>query len=77
MTVPSFGLPALLPSVVRPLVVAIAFVPIVIMALCAIPVWAMALWSPVTHSDLALRLLRELRGWSREVIGAVYSPQSR
>ena len=77
MTVPSFGLPALPPGVARPLVVAIAFLPILIMALCAVPVWAMALWSPATHSDLALRLLRELRTWSREVINAVYGGRSR
>ena len=74
---PSFGLPALPPGVVRPLVVGIAFLPILIMALCAVPVWVMALWSPTTHSDLALRLLRELRIWSREVINAVYGGQSR
>ncbi len=76
-SLPSFGLPALPPGVARPLVVAIAFLPILIMALCAIPAWAVALWSPATHSDLALRLLKELRGWSREVISAVYGGQSR
>jgi len=80
MTVPSLptvGLPALPRGVVRPLVVAIAFLPILIMALCAIPVWTVALWSPSTHSDLALRLLKELRRWSSEVINGVYGGQSR
>lgn len=78
MTVPSVGFLAL-PGValLRPLVVAIAFVPILIMALCAIPVWAMALRRPETHGDLALRLLRGLHSWSRDVITAVYGGRNR
>ena len=75
-SLPALSLPALR-GLVRPLVVAIAFLPILIMALLAVPVWAMALWSPATHTDLALRLLKELRGWSREVINAVYGGLNR
>jgi hypothetical protein len=37
----------------------------------------MAVLRPATHGDLALRLLRELRTWSREVIGAVSGAQQR
>lgn len=77
MTVPSVGFSALPGFAVRPLVVAIAFLPILIMAVCAVPVWAMALWRPTTHGDLALRLLRGLHAWSRDVITAVYGGQSR
>ncbi|MBE1468187.1 hypothetical protein [Kibdelosporangium phytohabitans] len=74
---PSVGFPALSGIAVRSLVVAIAFLPIMIMALCAIPVWAMALWRPATHGDLALRLLRGLHTWSRDVITAVYGGHNR
>ncbi len=74
---PSFHLPSLPAGFVRPLVVAIAFLPILIMALCAVPVWAVALWRPTTHGELAMRLLRELRTWSRDVIRAVYGGQER
>ncbi len=54
--------------VMRPLVVAIAHLPILILSLSAIPV----VLRPATHGELALRMFRELRTWSREVIAAAY-----
>jgi hypothetical protein len=77
MSVPSVGPPALPGIAVRPLVVAIAHVPILVVALCAVPVWTIAVLRPTTHSELALRLLRELRTWSRDVVGAVYGAKHR
>ena len=74
---PSFSLSPVAGSFVRPLVVAIAFLPILIMALCAIPLWAAALWRPAIHGELAMRLLRGLHNWSRDVIRAVYGGQDR
>ena len=71
MVVPSFHLATLSGVVVRPLVVAIVFLPILIVAVCAIPVWVMAVARPATHGELAFRLITELRKWSRDIIGAV------
>jgi hypothetical protein len=75
--VPSFSLQPLASGFVRPLVVAIAFLPILIMSLCAIPVWAVAVCRPATHGELAMCLLRGLHNWSRDVIRAVYGGQGR
>lgn len=77
MTVPSVNLATLPGVAVRPLIVAIAHLPILIVAFCAIPVWMMAVARPATHGELALRLLKELRTWSRDVIGAVHGVQPR
>jgi hypothetical protein len=77
MAVPSVDLAALPAVVVRPLTVAIGHVPILLVALCALPVWTMAVLRPATHGELALRLLRELRTWSRDVIGAVNGARVR
>jgi hypothetical protein len=74
---PSVNLAILSGVAVRPLVVAIAHLPILIVAFCAVPVWMMAVVRPTTHGDLALRLLKELRTWSRDVIGAVHGVQPR
>lgn len=68
---PSIELASLPGVVVRPLIVAIAHLPILIVVVCAMPIWAMAGARPATHGELALRLSRELRTWSRDVIGAV------
>jgi hypothetical protein len=71
MIVPSVSLVTLPGAVARPVIVAIAYLPIVIVAVCAIPIWVMAVVRPATHGELAFRMLAELRKWSREVIGAV------
>ena len=70
MTVPSFDLASVPTVMARPLVVAIAHVPILIVALCAVPIWTLAVLRPASHGDLALKILRELRTWSRDAIGA-------
>ena len=72
MIVPSASLAAVSSVVSRPMIVAIAHIPIIFVALCAIPVWTMAVVRPKTHGELALRLLRELRTWSREAISAAH-----
>lgn len=67
---PSFA-PVKLPGALfRPLIVAIAHIPILVVACCTTPVWVMAVVRPTTHGDLGLKLLRELRTWSRHVIDA-------
>lgn len=73
---PSINPAALSGVVVRPALAAIAHLPIVIIAVCASPVWVMAVARPKSHGDLALRLLRELRSWSRDVTGAVSGGRS-
>jgi hypothetical protein len=77
MLVPSVDLAALPGVVVRPLIVAIAHVPILIVAFCAVPVWTLAVLRPATHGELALRLLRELRTWSRDVVGGANGVRAR
>jgi hypothetical protein len=77
MNVPSVDLTTLSSAVVRPLVVAITHLPILIVAVCAIPVWVMAVVRPATHGELAFRLIAELRKWSRDVIGAVNGGRGR
>jgi hypothetical protein len=77
MAVPSFELTTLPGVVVRPLIVAIAHLPILIVVVCTVPIWAMAGARPATHGELALRLSRELRTWSRDVISAVGGTSAR
>jgi hypothetical protein len=71
MSVPSFDLATVPNTLVRPLVVAIVHIPILLVALCAVPIWTLAVLRPISHGDFALKLLRELRTWSRDAIGAV------
>lgn len=73
---PSINPAALSGAVVRPALAAIAHLPILIIVVCAFPVWLMAVVRPKTHGDLALRLLRELRTWSKDVTGAVSGGRS-
>jgi len=70
MVMPSIDLVALPGAVFRPLIVAIAHIPILVVACSTTPVLMMAVVRPTTHGDLSLKLLRELRTWSRDVIGA-------
>jgi hypothetical protein len=75
--VPSVDLVAVPGAVVRPLIVAIAHLPILVVAVLALPVWVFAVCRPATHGELALRLTRELRAWSREAVGAVNGVPAR
>jgi len=60
-----------LPSaLVRPIVVAIAHLPILIIAFLATPLWLAFSLRPAVHGEAAFRLLRELRTWSRDVVQA-------
>lgn len=77
MTVPCVGLAALPSAMVRPLVVAIAHLPILVIAVCAAPLWLMGFLRPATHSDLAFRLLKELRTWSCDVVRAASGALAR
>ncbi|WP_413463029.1 hypothetical protein [Salinispora arenicola] len=77
MPVPSFDLATLPGVLVRPLIVAIAHLPIMVVALFAVPVWVMAVVRPASHGELALRLLKELRTWSRDVIGGTTGARAR
>lgn len=70
MVMPSFGLVTLSGAVFRPLIVAIAHIPILFVTCSATPVWMMAVVRPSTHGEFGLKVLRELRTWSRDVIGA-------
>ncbi len=70
MVMPSFDLVAVPTAVFRPVIVVIAHVPILVVACCTTPVWLMAVARPSTHGDFGLRLMRELRIWSRDVISA-------
>jgi hypothetical protein len=77
MTVPSVDLVALPSAVARPLVVAIAHLPILIIASCAVPLWLIGFLRPATHGELAFRLLKELRTWSRDVVDAASGVRAR
>lgn len=69
---------ATLPRVaIRPLIVAVAHVPILIIVLLVMPVWVMAVVRPDTNGVLALKLLKELRNWSRDVISSTNGRGSR
>lgn len=74
---PSFSLSALQTVAARPVVVTIAHLPILLITLFVIPLWmVMALWRK-PHAELTFRLVRELRGWSREIVTAVYGAKTR
>jgi len=77
MTVPSVDLVAVSSAMTRPLVVAIAHVPILIISLCAAPLWPMCLLRSEAHSDVAFRLLRELRSWSCGIVQATSGIRAR
>jgi ABC-type transport system involved in cytochrome c biogenesis permease subunit len=64
-------------ALVRPVVVAIAHLPIVIIAFCAAPLWLLGFLRPASHGEAAFRLLRELRTWSREVVHAAAEVRNR
>lgn len=74
---PSIEIAALPRVLIRALIVAIAHLPILIFTCCAVLVWTAAVLRPTTHSALALRLLRELHTWSRDVIGAASRGRAR
>jgi hypothetical protein len=67
---PSFGLVTLPGALFRPLIVAIAHIPVLVLTCSASLVWITAMARPATHGDLGLKLVRELRTWSCDVIGA-------
>jgi hypothetical protein len=69
MIMSSFGLVTLSGVVFRPLIVAVAHIPILYIACSVTPVWMMAVVRPSTHGELGLKVLRELRTWSRDVVG--------
>ncbi|WP_431935966.1 hypothetical protein [Micromonospora sp. RP3T] len=71
VTVPSLNLMAAPGLVIRPLIVAVAYLPILIIVIFAAPVWVMAVARPASHGEFALRLAKELRLWSRDVVSAV------
>lgn len=77
MTVPSVDLAALPSAVVRPLVVAIAHLPILFIACCATPLWLVGFLRPALHNELAFRLLAELRNWSCDVVRAASGLRNR
>jgi hypothetical protein len=77
MTVPSVDLAALPSTMVRPLVVAIAHLPILFIAFCAAPLWLMGFLRPATHNELAFRLLKELRTWSCDIVRAASGVRAR
>lgn len=77
MIMPSFDLATLPGAVFRPLIVAIAHIPILVVACSTVPVWMMAVVRPATHGELSLKLLRELRTWSRDIIGATGGMRQR
>ena len=77
MTVPSVDLAVLPSAAVRPLVVAIAHLPILVIAFCAAPLWLLGFLRPGTHGEMAFRLIRELRTWSRDVVHAANGVRAR
>lgn len=74
---PSIDLAALPTTVVRPLIVAIAHIPIMLLALCIAPILLFVAVRPESHGDLAVRLLCELRTWSRDAVGAASGRRTR
>lgn len=68
---PSIDLATLPSALARPLIVAIAHLPILVIACCAMPLWLVFFVRPAAHGEAAFRLLRELRTWSRDVVQAV------
>jgi len=74
---PSFDLVTLSGAVFRPLIVAIAHIPILVVACSTAPVWMVAMVRPSTHGDFSLKVLRELRTWSCDAIGAAGGMRQR
>ncbi|MBL7260456.1 hypothetical protein [Paractinoplanes lichenicola] len=74
---PSFGLVTLSSAVFRPLIVAIAHIPILIIVCSTTPLWMMAVVRPSTHGEFGLKLLRELRLWSHNVVDATGGMRQR
>lgn len=74
---PSVDLATLSRATTRPLLVAIAHLPILIVVLCMTPIWIIAVLRPSTRGALALRLVKELRLWSRDVMAAVSESKAR
>lgn len=77
MVMPLFGLVSLSGAMIRLLIVAIAHIPILYVACSTTLVWMMAVVRPATHGEFGLKVLRELRTWSREVVGAAGGMQQR
>lgn len=74
---PTFGPLPLSGAVFRPLIVAIAHIPVLVIACSATLVWITAVVRPATHGDLGLKLVRELRTWSCDVIGSTAGMRQR
>lgn len=74
---PSIDLATVPATVVRPLIVAIAHLPVILLALCIAPILLFVAIRPQTHGDLAVRLLCELRIWSRDAVGAASGRRTR
>ena len=53
----------------RSLVVAIVHVPILVIVVCATPVWLIAVMRPATCGEFAFKLLRRLHNWSNDAVG--------
>lgn len=77
ISVPSFDLAAIPSGVTRPLTVAVAHIPILILAIAALPVWMLAMLLPSSHGEHALRVVRELSTWSRDITTAVCGGRTR
>jgi hypothetical protein len=67
-TVPSVDLASVPAFIARPAVVAITHLPIVLVALLSAPIWLLAAIRPASHGESALKLVRELRMWSRDAV---------
>ncbi|AGZ41811.1 hypothetical protein [Actinoplanes friuliensis] len=65
---PTFDLATLPATLVRPLVVAIVYLPIVLVTLFACLVLLVAIVLPATHGDFALKTLSLLRKWSADAL---------
>ncbi|WP_240669763.1 hypothetical protein [Actinoplanes solisilvae] len=75
--VPFVDLAALPSAMARPFVVAIAHLPILVIAIFAWPLWLISFVRPATHNDAAFRLLKELRTWSCDVVRDTNRNQTR
>jgi hypothetical protein len=62
--VPVVGLRTIISRMTRPLVVAVAHVPIVLVVLLAFPLWILLAVKPAELERLAVQVLVELRRWS-------------
>jgi hypothetical protein len=66
---PAVDVKAIFLTTSRPLVAAVAHVPIVLVVLFTLPLWVMLAFKPVALEGLATRILMELRRWSAASIG--------